>query len=509
MNKTNAVLMGAVVGVAAAYTLLVFIFTFMNIMDGDGVWIIEFDPLNLFESSIIPASLADAYRGLIDAYVGMISDDDLVGGVFLAIGFIWVLIGCASPYTKDLKGEKDDPREYLFTSRPNSIVRCLMIPWNSIFWLWSKKKVPVILPIIFIPFILPFALLMDLLMLPIFLLLKVVMDIRIRSAGSKEKKIYDSETQYAVCPKCKRNFYQPKVKCKCGLVMNYPMPDVHGVSSQTCNKGHKVPCSSKDLGKSKMQSICPHCEKDIKTMDAKPLVVSLVGAVEAGKTTLMLSGVEALCAAAKGKGIVTEIATEGISVNAQQRKSRVTPTHPGELDSEYFFMRSRDLSGKEILINDISGLEFEPVGDKILFEEYYRYNDGIIFVIDPLTVMAIHNSVSPTKGTKVTPLVTLESFYHMFTEINGYGPNVKSTVPFAVVLTKMDEPRTKSAVEAEGSPEKFLNKYGQEAFVKIVNSAFQDVKYFKVASLGDNINAIEPFKWILSENDSDLKSKLF
>jgi len=507
MNRTNTVLMGAVVGVVAAYVSLIFIFTFMNILDGEKL--IAFDPFGIIGSTVIPESLSEAYWGLINSYSGLISDSEYITIALFGIGFLWILIGCASPPSRDVRGGDEDPREYLFTSRPNSILKCIMIPWNSLTWMWNLKKVPIILPILFIPFMLPFAIVMDILMIPIFLLLKVIMEIRIRSAASKEKKTYERDTQYAVCPKCKRNFYQPRVKCKCGLIVNYPTPDAHGVSYHTCNKGHNLPCSSKDLGRSKLQSICPYCESEIKTMDAKPIVVSMVGSIGAGKTTLMLSGVEALCATAKGKGIVTEIMTDGISVKAQHQKARATPTAPGELESEHFFMRSRELADKEILINDISGLEFEPIGDKILFEEYYRYNDGIIFVIDPLSVVAIHNSMSPTKGSKTTPLVTLESFYHMFTEINGYGPNVKSTVPLAIVLNKMDDPRTKSAVDAEGTAEKFLIKYGQEAFVKIAKSAFQDVRYFKVASLGDNVNAIEPFKWIIVENDTDLKSKLF
>jgi hypothetical protein len=44
--------------------------------------------------------------------------------------------------------------------------------------------------------------------------------------------------------------------------------------------------------------------------------------------------------------------------------------------------------------------------------------------------------------------------------------------------------------------------------VDIAQSAFGNVKYFKVASLGSGNNAMEPFLWILSENYSDLNNKL-
>jgi phosphomannomutase len=223
---------------------------------------------------------------------------------------------------------------------------------------------------------------------------------------------------------------------------------------------------------------------------------------------MMLSAVESIAAAAKENGVVAEIMSEGISAAAQRKKANVTPTQVGELDSEYFFLRSRELPEKEIVINDISGVEFQPDRDKILFEEYYTYNDGIIFAIDPLEVMALYHSRSPTKGSKNTPVATMESFYHMYTEINGYGPSVKSTVPFAVVLTKMDDPKVKATI-LDDSPVEFLYKFGHSAIADIAENAFKTVKYFKVASLGENNNAVEPFTWILTENDNDLKEKLF
>jgi GTPase SAR1 family protein len=287
------------------------------------------------------------------------------------------------------------------------------------------------------------------------------------------------------------------------------VPDAHGVKFHTCNGGHKLPSTNADGGRAALQAVCPRCNGDIVTHEARPLVISMVGSVGSGKTTLMVAAVEQISALAKEKGIVSEIITEGISVKTQRKRSTIPPTTAGELDSEYFFLRSRELSEKEVVINDISGVEFHPDRDKILFEEYYMYNDGIILTIDPLEVMAMHKSQSPAKGSKNTPIATLESFYHMFTEVNGYGPSVKSTVPFAVVLTKMDDPKVKSAVDAEKSPAAFLNKYSHKIMSDIVESAFKNVMYFKVASFGDNCNAIEPFEWILSENDLDLKDRLF
>ena len=499
--------MGPIIGIALIYVVLSLIFTMINL--NDGKLVVEMIPF--YEGAVIPDFIHDGYWSLIGMYTGSIGEgtEDLVNIILFAAGFGLVAFGCASRPTWNLKGSADDPKEYLFTHRPDGFLLCLMIPWNVLVAAWRLKKAPVLLPIIFIPFMLPFAVMMDAVLAVLFIISWAVMTIRIRKAASKDRAMYDKETQYAVCPQCKRNFYQPKVKCVCGLVLSFPVPNEHGVKHHVCNKGHKIPCTGADGSRAKLKAVCPYCEGEMFTHDAKPIVLSLVGSVGSGKTTMMLSAVESITATAKEKGIVSEIISGGISINAQRGKSRALPTPAGELDSEYFFLRSRDLPEKEIVINDISGIEFQPDRDKALFEEYYRYNDGIIFVIDPLEVLALHHSQSPTKGSKNTPTATLESFYHMYTEINGYGPAVKSTVPFAIVLTKMDDPRVLSAVSTEPTPADFLAKYSHKMIIDIAQSAFDNVRFFKIASLGESNNAVEPFRWILGENDHDLKSKLF
>ena len=503
MNRTNQALMGTLIGIALLYVVFSLIFTILNIFDGE--FMIRVIP---FDDGFLPDSLHDAYWNLIGLYTGSGGSVGAITAALFGVGFALIAAGFVSKPTWDLKGGSDDPKEYLFTHRPKGLLLCLMIPWNIFFVAWRLKKVPIIVPIIFIPFMIPFALMADMILIVLFIIMWVVMNTMIKMAASKDREIYDKETQYAVCPKCKRNFYQPKVKCMCGLVLSFPVPNEYGIKHHTCNRGHNIPCTNENGARGKLKAVCPHCGGDVFTHDAKPIVLSLVGSVGSGKTTMMLSAVESISALAKEKGIVCEIVSDGISADAMRKKSNTLPTRPGELDSEYFFLRSRDLPEKEIIINDISGVEFMPDRDKVLFEEYYRYNDGIIFVIDPLEVLALHRSQSPTKGSKNTPIATLESFYHMYTEINGYGPAVKSTVPFAVVLTKMDDARVKSAVNAEASPVEFLVKHSHKMFIDITESAFNTVRYFKVSSLGENSNAMEPFMWILAENDKNLKEKL-
>ena len=285
---------------------------------------------------------------------------------------------------------------------------------------------------------------------------------------------------------------RPKVKCRCGLDLDYPVPNEYGYKTHYCNKGHSIPCTA---GKrANLRTVCPYCGADIETREAMPVNIALVGAVGAGKTTLMLAAVGAITDAARTRDVTVEAVTPGISKQAVMAKDVAPRTAAGELDTECLFLRSRSMSDKEILINDISGQEFEPREGKALFEEYYNYTDGIVFVFDPLAL---------TRQRKTsTPMEVFESFHFMFTQITGGSPRGSSTVPFAIVATRNDimSPRL-----SDSDVRAYLVENGQEGFVKVAESVFPDTRYFAVSSYGESgEGAARPFWWIVSKTDAEL-----
>ncbi|MCL2509980.1 MAG: hypothetical protein FWF07_02755, partial [Methanomassiliicoccaceae archaeon] len=153
MNRTNQALMGALIGIAFVYIFLSFALTVINFYDEK--YVIELIPF--YNSVFMPDVLHTAYWNLIGLYTGFMDDVRYLTIGFFAIGFALVVGGSVSKPSFDMKGCEDDPKEFLFTHRPNGFRLCLMIPWNILVAAWRLKKVPVILPIIFIPFMLPFA----------------------------------------------------------------------------------------------------------------------------------------------------------------------------------------------------------------------------------------------------------------------------------------------------------------------------------------------------------------
>ena len=533
MNGMNKAVVGAVFGIALIYSVLSLMLTVQELLDTGVVTLMLFAPngdaLGIDLAEYL-SPITGLYPDLIDTITGLISSDpEMVKNISLAlviVGFVLSAAGMATKPSLEVAGT-ENPAEYMWTHRPKATAKALGAPWGLLTACYRKHKALVILPIILLPLYIPWSIMMTLAMVIPFAIVKGVTSVRMRSAAKKERKDYESSTHYAVCPKCKRNFERPKIRCKCGLELDYPVPNVYGIKKHTCNNGHPIPCVS---GKrSELRTICPYCGSDIETREAIPISIAMVGAVGSGKTTLMLASVKSITqmgrtreaipisiamVGAVGSGKTTlmlasvksitqmgrtrdvsvEAVTPGISKNAVAAKDVVAKSAPGELDSECMFIRSRTLQDREIIFNDISGQEYEAKENKILFEEFFTYSDGIIFTFDPIALKR--------QGRGATPTEVFESFHYMYTQINGISPSKVNSVPMAVVATKNDVMNPKLKDE---DVRQFLIDNGQNGFVKVLESLFSNVRYFAVNSTGDDcVSAAKPVWWIVGESDQEL-----
>lgn len=498
MNGMNKAIVGVVFGIALIYSALSLVLTVQNLMETGVVSMYLFLPhggeLGLDLGEYI-GPLTDSYDSFLSLIGGYLTDDadvlKIIELVLVLLGFVLAALGMATKPSLDCKGVQN-PAQYLWTHRPRAAARCLAAPWGLLTVCWDRAKPLVIVPIILLPFYAFWSLFMTLFLIIPFAVVKAVIGSRIRSAAKREGREYEKTTQFAVCPKCKRNFVRPKIKCRCGLDLDYPVPNEYGYKYHVCNNGHEIPCTS---GKrSGLRTICPYCGADIETREAMPVSIAMVGAVGSGKTTMMLAAVDTITKMARTRDVSVEAVTPGVSKQAVVAKDVAPKTAPGELDTECIFLRSRTLPDKELLINDISGQEFEPRDGKNLFEEYYTYTDGIVFAFDPMSL------TRQRKGS--TPMDVFESFHFMYTQITGTSPNKVSDVPMAVVATRND---IVNPTLTDSTVRKYLIDNGQDGFVKVLESLFSDVRYFAVTSYGDDCSsAARPFWWIVSKTDQEL-----
>lgn len=526
MNRTNRNLVAAMAIAATLYLLMSWFYSALRIWDTGAYEFCAFDlfgPLlnadpaawYLDLAAQLPAGIRDAFAGVLStlywdplAQLGDAVDARLWKLLFGFLGAALALAGMTAKRGMRAPGDADDPQEFLITHRHLAWPQALLLPWNIFPAAWSYHYVPIVIPILLLPFIIPYALMADVVVVIVFAVEQLVIRLRIRSAAKKDDETYREKVGFAVCPQCRAQFVRPRVVCAvCGLEMNYPVPGPHGIKYHTCNKGHRIPCTNKDGIRGRLDAVCPRCGSRIATHEARPLVFGLIGAEGAGKTSLMLAAAENICDSATRRSVTTEAATPGISKQVQAARANIAPTRPGELPSECLFIRSRDLDERELVINDISGQEFEADENRNYFEEYYHYCCGLVFVIDPLDVAAVFNSKSLTKGSKTTPMSVFDSFFQVFSTINGTGPAHVSDVPLAVVLTKNANPAAAAALHGR-APEAFLRDSGQAQFVDTVAASFSRVRYFTADSLKDDDTAAAPFLWILGLVDAELVHQL-
>ena len=411
--------------------------------------------------------------------------------LLIIAGFFLTILGFGSKVSNDVTGQTN-PAEYLWTHRPKALLKCLSLPWGLITAAWGKHPVLVIFPVILLPLYAPWSIMTTLFLIIPFLLVKAVIGHNIKSAAKKEEAAYSRNTDHGVCPNCKREFDRPKVKCRCGLILDYPVPSIYGYKYHTCNKGHDIPCLS---GKrSELTTICPYCDTEIQTREALPITISLVGAMGSGKTSLMLAAADTITQQARIVDVTADSPSSSLSKDAIAAREYVSPTVPGELESQILFLKSMRMQDREIVFNDISGSEFQPDMEKVIFEEYYNYTNGIIFTFDP---MSFNRGVK-----KDMPHEVFDSFHYMFTTVRRTSPSKVVDMPFAIVATKADicSPKMK-----DEDVRQYLIDNGEEDFVKIVESLFSEVKYFSVSSHGiESASAMRPVWWIVDHVDKKL-----
>ncbi len=515
MNRINKQISGVLFGIGIAYITVCMLvssyyqymhpetgFAFFILFPTEALFTSEvFKPENLFISMDFLSDLVNQVMSVLKKEVELEpSIWAIVAISFTALGWILTVAGCFTNESKNVTSNNDEPKEKLFTHRSNAIVRTLATPVNILVSAWNSNKLLLILFIPFIPAMIPFIVLFDLAIIVPFILLRLIFALKIKSAASKEKKYYEKEVEYAICHKCKRNLTYPDMVCKCGQVMRYPVPNEYGTKYHTCNKGHDFPCVYNKGERGKLNMVCRFCNEPLNTHEARPLVVSSVGAVDSGKTTLMLGSIRNLIELGSSKNFVIESGSKGVSEEVLKSKTSVR-TPIGERDSDCVFIQSPDFHEKQIVFNDISGKEYEAYENKNLFEEYFSYTDGFIFSIDG----------SILKSDVKKSLNAFSTFLGMLHNITGSSPASISKTPLAIVVTKADSNPIKGEIQlsetvlGDSEIRAYLLKNGHDEFIKLAESQFMEIRYFATSIVGGtNKGSDMPIRWILSAADKDL-----
>lgn len=472
MNGTNKAIIAAVYGTAVAYTAAAFVLTVLS-FEGDA-------------GTVLPGIAV--LHGPYSDFVAPLSINFAVALAGIALS----LAGMATSEPLDVAW-RTNPAQYLWTHRPNAFLRCIGAPWGLMTTALKKNLALSVVPIALLPLYAVWSAILSVALIVPFLVAKAVVSAMISSEAKKERTQYRKDTGFMVCPGCKSVFARPLVVCRCGLTLDYPVPGIYGIKKQMCNNGDEIGCTAGS--RTELRTSCPHCHEEIETQEANPICIALAGAVGSGKTTLMLAGVEGIVERAKRSTIPTQAATDGVSAEARKSKDYVGRTTPGEKDSQCLFLKPMNRHETELVINDVSGFEFKPSATKSLFEDYYEYVDGVVFVLDPTRLGA-------AEGQDL--LETFNSFYGMYSKVKGARPGTVFGSRMAIVATRKDV----TGLE-DDDVRGFISNKGKEAFVRTVEAVFEDVRYFSVCATGTgSYEAARPFIWIIESADEELARML-
>ena len=215
------------------------------------------------------------------------------------------------------------------------------------------------------------------------------------------------------------------------------------------------------------------------------------------------------------------------------------PSSPSEVSSYNYVHHLKGAAAHSLIFYDIP--------DEVLLSEEYEksplnfgYTDGIIIIIDPLSVASLRNecvrqgdiSASSDFSNDDSEAIIVD-FINKFSEIAGRSARKMSDIPVAVLIAKSDIKRIKSSIgmpkiksQFKKDPEKyngdlsaardeicrsFLNDIGLANVVNNLESVFLDVCYFPISALGhppkvgvtfEPFGVIEPVTWIAKKQQS-------
>ncbi|GAB7088755.1 hypothetical protein JCM15579A_28590 [Marinifilum fragile] len=321
------------------------------------------------------------------------------------------------------------------------------------------------------------------------------------------------EKIFAACPNqgCYQKHKLPVYHCpNCNVGHDRLWPNSYGIFKRTCECGHKIPTSFIN-GRNKLYATCPSCKNPIPTKEGRPIIIPIVGARNAGKTTYMHSLVNQIELYAKMKNYKFSIEKSSEVIHKNEisklnRGEKLQPTQKGTLVAFNFNL----IKGKRkysFYIYDAAGETYQKSTD-VERHMFYNYFNALIFIIDPFsfTIMRENYAEMIRKSNQINAneIVDIDDTYDILVTSleKSFGVGVKDKVAkeTAFVISKADlvEDELKLGSEPINTNVKeFINSNSETDLIGNIASKFSKVRYFSVISKGKDSERVEsPFMWI-------------
>lgn len=360
---------------------------------------------------------------------------------------------------------------------------------------------------------------------------------------------------FVACPNCKSKYRIPTYICpQCGAKHTNLTPGKYGMFYRKCNCGKKLP-SHFMIQRGSLDAECPKCGAALSGTGSRPLCVPVIGGRSSGKTAYITAfSYDFIEKAAPRNGIeirqYNEAAARFYRTNIRNDywggTTRMTETETDLRRSSSkafsFIVHHKKMHPDRLIqIYDVAGESFvdNTENEKQL---QYSYCQGIVFMLDPLSIPAVRNymdeSISDIDKESVGTLdvdLVLDSFLNKLRQITGQSTTAVFNVPIAIVISKGDirtlekyigdgkisDYMTEHGLDMDSYTEiedrvcrEFLMENGLAGFVNNIDMKFKNNRYFKCSAIGHTREAgkynpkgvLEPMEWIFQMADSGMKS---
>ncbi|MBE6530035.1 MAG: hypothetical protein E7680_05500 [Ruminococcaceae bacterium] len=345
-------------------------------------------------------------------------------------------------------------------------------------------------------------------------------------------------------PGCERKFTLPIYICPSCQALHYRLvPSKYGIFKRTCNCGAKLPTTFFN-GRQKLDSLCPHCQSPAIKGVHKSLLIPVVGGANSGKTCFINTAIDQIEKKAPTLGLKYQyqpVPGDAYEENIKRLNSGVFPQKTGDLSFKYynFYLATKETKVSNLIsVCDIAG-EIFTNQDSMTKQQGYRFADGLIVVIDPLSIAEFNQELKKTLsdsdyaslngstqliGDVLSGLInTMESLYHIKAK-----DTIKKTL--AIVFSKCDIPTLKDKLgdaairqymknnsvdycnASNALCEQFLLEYGESSFINTVKSKFSEIQYFTCSATGSNsgagkfdpIDVEKPLLWMIGKMNKSI-----
>jgi hypothetical protein len=326
------------------------------------------------------------------------------------------------------------------------------------------------------------------------------------------------------CPACYRHGFYPSYECNnCAARHHDVRPGRYGVVRRVCACHARLPTLLL-LGSHRMKAFCAHCEAPLAEQvgTASEVILPVFGAGGAGKTRLMIVIMMAVEEMAGRTGAKVRPADDETRIwdskarDEMVRIDKVAKTIVGRLPRAYsLHVEPRRGPRRLVHVFDPAG-EFFHQSDRVQELQYLRLARTFLFVVDPLSIDKLWNSLSPADQSRHHSLRAAREPEFVFAQtvqnIEAMGVDTRKA-RLAAVVSKADLVREILTEHGVGNNDADIARWLEEELaqgnmLRAMRHAFAEVRLFLTTAVvedGKVDGSIEDLTgWVLSKHDLKL-----